>query len=148
MKKYINNLEDILAEQIIIRISSGVLILLIFLIILIMTGNLYACLTLLGISFCLLISGIYMLYNCIIKNILCISGECISVEYHGFLRKRKLIYLEVEGNIVKLSIQKRRLRIAVGDTVTVYIYAKAPIIPCSDGLLINQYYAIKVGGNN
>ncbi len=146
MRKHLKALPEVLQRQFWFRILPGVLFLGLFIFAWIMVGELYACVTLIVISLMMLISGGMLLYNCSRGRYLCVIGECTGADYSRVLRRLKHIYIEAEGKTIKLPMRKLKGKLSEGDTVTVYISVNAPVIPCSDGYLINQYYAIEIGG--
>ena len=73
-----------------------------------------------------------------------VSGICENIEFTGIRRRVKSITLKLEENTIKVSARHKIKKLKVGDTVIVYLSAKAPVYPQDDGYVVFNYYAMEV----
>lgn len=73
---------------------------------------------------------------------LCIKGSCVGIETVGRKKQIRSIQLMMDGITLKIPIRYRLKRIAIGDTVYVYLSEKTPVYQWESGYMICSYYAV------
>lgn len=76
---------------------------------------------------------------------MCVEGICEHIETTGLRKRIKSITIELAENKLKIMIRHRIKRIAVGDTVVVYLAESTQVYDRDDGYLIGSYYALDIG---
>lgn len=147
MKERFKQLPEILQKQIIIRFAVAALFTLLFFVILFGFGDVYLYIPCLFFAGFLIVNAIWLLYNSVRGNYVSVSGVCTHIEATPIRRRIKSITLEYEDETPKqltISIRERMKRLAVGDTVIVYLSEKTPVYNRDGGYLIYGYYAIEI----
>ena len=137
MKERFYELPAPLQKQIAIRIVGGAVFLLLFVIILLGFRDFYFSLPCLLLSGFLLINGIRLCYNSFAGNYMCIQGTCEKIETVG-------IWVQLEGNVVKIPIRQRMKVLSIGDTVIIYLSDKTPVYEHEGNYMICSYYALGI----
>ena len=124
MKERFLNIPAPLQKQIFLR-ALGTLI---GIAIMIFAGRGDVILLLPGIAILLmfLVSACSLTIRCLDGKYLVLKGQCIQVERSLVRKNIKAIYLQAQNHTVKLSSQIPK-RIAVGDSITLYISNDAPV---------------------
>lgn len=73
-----------------------------------------------------LVSACSLTICCLDEKYLVLKGQCIHIERTPIRKNIKAIYLQAQNHTVKLSSQIPK-RIAVGDSITLYISNDAPV---------------------
>ena len=84
-----------------------------------------------------------LLRRCLSGQYIAVSGVCLSVERTGLRRRVKSLDVSAPPHTVKCLPRGRLSGIAVGDTVTLYIAASAPVYERDGCLLLYGCLAIE-----
>ena len=144
MKERFYELPAPLQKQIAIRIVGGAVFLLLFVIILLGFRDFYFSLPCLLLSGFLLINGIRLCYNSFAGTYMCIQGTCEKIETAGLRKRTKGIWVQLEGNVVKIPIRQRMKVLSIGDTVIIYLSDKTPVYEHEGNYMICSYYALGI----
>ncbi len=144
MKERFKQIPSVLQKQILLRFAAGVLFLILFAVILFNFRDHYLYLPCLVFAGFLIVNGALLFYNSIIGNYICVQGICEQIEVTGFRKRVKEIYVDLEQNTLRIAIRHRIKRIAVGDTIIVYLSDKTPVYEQHDGYMVCSYYAIEI----
>lgn len=142
MKEKFYGLPAPLQKQIAIRIAGGAVFLLLFVSILLGFRDFYFSLPCLLLSGFLLINGIRLCYNSFAGNYMCIQGICEKIETVGIRKRIRGIWVQLEGNAVKIPIRQRMKVLSIGDTVIIYLSDKTPVYEHEGSYMICSYYAL------
>lgn len=134
-----------LQKQIINRFAAGLLFVFLFLVILFCFWDVYLFLPCVFFAVFLIVNAILLFYNSYKGNYVCVEGICEHIETTGLRKRIKSITLELAENKLKIMIRHRIKRIAVGDTVVVYLAESTQVYDRDDGCLIGSYYALDIG---
>lgn len=133
-----------LQKQILYRLGlAAVFLLLFFIMWLEFTDEPYLYVPCLLIALFLSVDGGLLLFNTLKKKYLAIEGKCEYIEVTGIRKRVKSVTLIVGFNRLIIPIRQRMKRLAVGDTVIVYVSDKAPVYEYENGYVIDSYYAIE-----
>lgn len=142
---YIKQLPEALRTQLLIRVGSGTVAMLVFFVVLLMTGEFTFALPCLILSVFLFVNCWTLLRSIIIGSYLCVSGPCVEVEKVGFRRRIKSITVRLGEKLVVVPIRRRINKLSPGTTVTLYVSEKTPVYE-KDGLChIYEFLAISFG---
>lgn len=147
MKEWFMQVPEALQKRIMICFAIAVLFIILFFVTLFGFGDLYLYSPCLFFAILFIISTIWLLYNSIKSNYVSVSGVCTHIEVSPIRKRIKSIILEYEDETPKqltIPIRERMKRLAVGDTVIVYLSKKAPVYNRDGGYLIYSYYAIEI----
>lgn len=142
MKERFKQIPEELQKQILLRFLVGVLFLILFVVILFCFWDYYLYLPCLFFAGYLIVNGAALFYNSIIGNYICVQGVCEQIDVTGIRKRVKNIYIGMERNTLCVTIKHRIKRVAVGDTIIVYLSEKTPVYEQHDGYMICSYYAI------
>ena len=135
-----------LQKQIISRFATGLLFVFLFFIILFCFWDIYLFLPSAFFAVFLIVNAILLFYNSYKGNYICVEGCCEHIETTGLRKRVKSITLElVEKNKLRIMIRHRIKRLAVGDTVVVYLAKSTQVYDQDGGYLIGNYYALDIG---
>ena len=139
---YLKQLPQALQMQLLLRTGSGVLAMVLFLVVLLSSGEFTFALPCLILSILMFAHSWTLLRCVIVGNFLCVSGPCEEIERVGFRRRIKTITVRLGDKRVVIPIRRRVKNLAVGTTVTLYVSEKTPIYE-NDGLChIYEYLAM------
>lgn len=144
MKERFKQIPEVLQKQIILRFATGVLFLILFAVVFFCFRDYYLYLPCLFFAGFLIVNGGVLFYNSIIGNYICVQGVCEQIDVTGFRKRIKDIYISLEQNTLRITIKHRIKRVAVGDTIIVYLSDKTPVYEQNDGYMICSYYAIEI----
>lgn len=144
MKEKFKQIPEVLQRQIMFRFAAGVLFLILFAVILFCFRDYYLYLPCLFFAGFMIVNGGFLFYNSIIGNYICVQGVCEQVDVTGLRKRVKSIYVDLEQNTLRIMIKHRIKRIAIGDTIIVYLSEKTPVYEQHDGYMICSYYAIEI----
>lgn len=144
MKEKFKKIPEALQKQVVLQFAVGVLFLILFAVILFCFRDYYLYLPCLIFACYLIVNGGFLLYNSIVGNYICVQGVCEQIDVTGFRKRIKDIYISLEQNTLCITIKHRIKRVAVGDTIIVYLSDKTPVYEQHDGYMICSYYAIEI----
>ena len=143
MKKAHKAIPEPIRRQIRLRMFSGVVIGIIFMIAWITTGQFQVCSMLLFLAILILVNGSLMLYHCSKGRFLHLFGKCVDMERTGIFGRTKRIHVETENTIVSIPMHRNLNQLHIGDTVHIYLSEKTPLMIYNDMYVINHLYAVK-----
>ena len=144
MREKLKSIPFPLQKQIIIRFATGLLFVFLFFVILFCFWDVYLFLPCAFFAVFLIVNAIFLFYNSYKGNYVCVEGICEHIETIGLRKRIKSITLELVENKLRIMIRHRIKRIAVGDTVIVYLAKSTQVYEPDDGYLINNYYALDI----
>lgn len=142
---YFRQLPEALRIQLLMRLGSGVAALVLFLLILLVTGEFTFALPCLILSVFMVANSWSLLHSVIVGSYLCVSGSCEEIERVGLRQKIKSITIRLGDRLVVVPVRRRIKKLLPGTMVTLYVSEKTPVYE-KDGLChIYEYYAISFG---
>ena len=128
MKDKFRQFPQVLQKQILIRLTAGIVSLLMLVIILLYRGGLELMFPCIGFSSVFFISALQLYARCDEKNYVVIRGTCTEIEKTGLRRKVKDIYVKEDQFTVRIVRPSMKLRsLNVGDCITIYLADNAPV---------------------
>lgn len=128
MKDKFRQFPQVLQKQILIRLTAGIVSLLMLVIILLYRGGLELMFPCIGFSSVFFISALQLYARCDEKNYVVIKGTCMEIEKTGLRRKVKDIYVKEDQFTVRIVRPSMKLRsLNVGDRITIYLADNAPV---------------------
>lgn len=128
MKDKFRQFPQVLQKQILIRLTAGIVSLLMLVIILLYQGGLELMFPCIGFSAVFFISALQLYAHCDEKNYVVIRGICTEIEKTGLRRKVKDIYVKEDQFTVRIVRPTMKLRsLNVGDRITIYLADNAPV---------------------
>ena len=128
MKDKFRQFPKVLQKQILIRLTAGIVSLLMLVIILLYRGGLELMFPCIGFSAVFFISALQLYARCDEKNYVVIRGACTEIEKTGLRRKVKDIYVKEDQFTVRIVRPPMKLRsLNVGDRITIYLADNAPV---------------------
>ena len=132
-----------LQTQILRRAAACASSLALFALSLIVYGDLWLCLSFVAFAAVFAAMTALLLRRCLSGQYIAVSGVCLSVERTGLRRRVKSLDVSAPPHTVKCLPRGRLSGIAVGDTVTLYIAASAPVYERDGCLLLYGCLAIE-----
>ena len=128
MKDKFRQFPQVLQKQILIRLTAGIVSLLMLVIILLYRGGLELMFPCIGFSSVFFISALQLYARCDEKNYVVIKGICTEIEKTGLRRKVKDIYVKEDQFTVRIVRPSMKLRsLNVGDRITIYLADNVPV---------------------
>lgn len=128
MKDKFRQFPQVLQKQILIRLTAGIVSLLMLVIILLYRGGIELMFPCIGFSSIFFISALQLYTRCYEKNYVVIKGTCTEIEKTGLRRKVKDIYVKEDQFTVRIVRPSMKLRsLNVGDRITIYLADNAPV---------------------
>lgn len=128
MKDKFRQFPLVLQKQILIRLTAGIVSLLMLVIILLYRGGIELMFPCIGFSSIFFISALQLYARCDEKNYVVIKGTCTEIEKTGLRRKVKDIYVKEDQFTVRIVRPTMKLRsLNVGDRITIYLADNAPV---------------------
>lgn len=128
MKDKFRQFPKVLQKQILIRLTAGIVSLLMLVIILLYRGGLELMFPCIGFSSVFFISALQLYARCDEKNYVVIKGTCTEIEKTGLRRKVKDIYVKEDQFTVRIVRPTMKLRsLNIGDRITIYLADNAPV---------------------
>ena len=128
MKDKFRQFPQVLQKQILIRLTAGIVSLLMLVIILLYRGGIELMFPCIGFSSVFFISALQLYARCDEKNYVVIKGTCTEIEKTGLRRKVKEIYVKEDQFTVRIVRPSMKLRsLNVGDRITIYLADNAPV---------------------
>lgn len=143
MKEKLYSLPRPLQKQVLIRLAAGAVFIFLMIVVLICSRDLYFALPCALLSGYLLINGGRVFYHGYRGDYIRIQGICEEIETVGIRKRIKNIRIAFDGYSVKIPVRQRMKRLAVGDTVIVYLSEKAPVYEQDGGYMICSYDALE-----
>lgn len=129
--------------QILRRTAACAVSMLLFALALIVYGDLWLCLSFAAFAAVFAAMTALLLRRCLSGQYVAVSGVCLSVERTGLRRRVKSLTVSAPPHTVKCLPRGKLSGIAVGDTVTLYIAANAPVYERDGCLLVDGCMAIE-----
>lgn len=128
MKDKFRHFPQVLQKQILIRLTAGIVSLMMLVIILLYRGGLELMFPCIGFSAVFFISALQLYARCDEKNYVVIRGTCTEIEKTRLRRKVKDIYVKEDQFTVRIVRPTMKLRsLNVGDRITIYLADNAPV---------------------
>ena len=143
MKARFLSLPGALQTQILRRAAACTACLALFALALMVYGDLWLCLSFAAFAAVFAAVMAMLLRRCLSGQYVAVSGVCLSVERTGLRRRAKSLTIASPPHTVKCLLRGKLSGIAVGDTVTLYIAASAPVYERDGGLLLDGCMAIE-----
>lgn len=143
MKARFLSLPGALQAQILRRAAACVASVLLFALTLMVYGDLWMCLSFAAFAAVFAAMTALLLRRCLSGQYVAVSGVCLSVERTGLRRRAKSLTIASPPHTVKCLLRGKLSGIAVGDTVTLYIKASAPVYERGGCLLLDGCMAIE-----
>lgn len=143
MKEKLYSLPRPLQKQVLIRLAAGTVFIFLMIVVLICSRDLYFALPCALLSGYLLLNGGRVFYQGYRGDYVRIQGICEEIETIGIRKRIKSIRIAFDGYSVKIPVRQRMKRLAVGDTVIVYLSEKAPVYEQDGGYMICSYDALE-----
>lgn len=143
MKAQILSLPGALQTQILRRAAACASSLTLFALSLIVYGDLWLCLSLAAFAAVFAAMTSLLLRRCLSGQYVAVSGVCLSVERTGLRRRVKSLTVSAPPHTVKCLPRGKLSGISVGDTVTLYVAASAPVYERDGFLLLDGCLAIE-----
>lgn len=143
MKARILSLPGALQTQILRRAAACTASLALFVLALMVYGDLWLCLSFAAFAAVLAAMTALLLRRCLSGQYVAVSGKCLSVERTGLRRRAKSLDVSAPPHTVKCLPRGRLSGIAVGDTVSLYVAANAPVYERDGCLLLDGCMAIE-----
>ena len=142
MKEIFYGFPGPLRRQVLAQFVTGTVFWLLSVVIQITTHDIWFSFPCVLLAGCLFFSGV-RLYCCGRNGAyICIKGSCVKIETVGRKKKIRSIQLMVDGITLKIPIRYRLKRLAVGDTVSVYLSDKTPVYQWENGYFVCNYYTM------
>lgn len=143
MKARFLSLPGALQAQILRRAAAYMASLALFVLALIVYGDLWLCLSFAAFAAVFAAMTALLLRRCLSGQYIAVSGVCLSVERTEPRRRVKSLTVSAPPHTVKCLPRGKLSSIAVGDTVTLYIAANAPVYERDGCLLLDGCMAIE-----
>ena len=143
MKARILSLPGALQAQILRRAAACAACIALFALALMVYGDLWLCLSFAAFAAVFASMTALLLRRCLSGQYVAVRGVCLSVERTGLRRRVKSLTVLAPPHKVKCLLRGKLSGIAVGDTVTLYVAASAPVYERDGGLLLDGCMAIE-----
>ena len=146
MKEKFQQLPSVLQKQLITRMTFGTIILILTMVILFFTWDLFLFLPSMLLSVYIITNSCILLFRYIKENYITVQGVCFEIETKGIRKRIKSFYMTSEKKTLRIPIWQRIRHLRTGDTVIIYLSEKAPIYECDSIFTICSYYALHIQG--
>lgn len=143
MKARILSLPGALQTQILRRAAACAVSMLLFALDFMFYGDLWLCLSFAAFAAAFAAMTALLLRRCLSGQYVAVGGVCLSVERTVLRRRVKSLTVSAPPHTVKCLLRGKLSGIAVGDTVTLYIAASAPVYERGGCLLLDGCMAIE-----
>ena len=143
MKARFLSLPGALQAQILRRAAACAACIALFALALMVYGDLWLCLSFVAFAAVVAAVTALLLRHGLSGQYVAVSSLCLSVERTGLRRRAKSLTIASPPHTVKCLLRGKLSGIAVGDTVTLYIAASAPVYERDGGLLLDGCIAIE-----
>ena len=144
MKAAFENIPAPLQKQTLIRLSFGVLFLLLLFVLLFVARDLYILLPCAGASIFFTVSALMLFRRAILGEYITVSGICKSVGVTPVKRRAKYLILQTGEHTIQVSLRSRLRTFSAGAAVDLYVAQDTPIYE-KDGIqILYSYLAINI----
>ena len=143
MKEKWKGLEDIFKKQVLYRIGTGTLFILCSIWIMLLYKNIYFMLPSFITAVFLWLNGCWLFREVNLKRYVVVEGKCSKIERVPISKHVKSIYLETEGEVVKVIMRNQRKTPEVGAQIRVYVHECSPVYDQEEYKLICTYLALE-----
>ena len=143
MLQEFKSLPEPLQKQILIRLGLGAVFAVLLVAVVSTVRDIYLWLPCAGLMLFFLVTAILLLRRALLGDYVIIDGECVEVGVTTLKRRAKFLVLETEAGKIKVLMQNRRRKIAVGDGVKLYVAKNTPIYEHNGSQMIYTYIAIE-----
>ena len=144
IRDYFKKIPSSLQEQVLIRFGIGVVLGILSLGIIIYTKIWILGLPSLILMFFMIVNSLYLLYNCSRGRYIAVTGKCMEVERTGAKRRVKSLCMTTEEGVIRIVLSNRWSVPLVGDMITIYLPAEAPVYEVDGRYCIYYFYALEV----
>ena len=144
MKKIFQSLPSPVQKQAILRVGGGLLFMILFIIMLIMSRDFTMSLPALVVAIFLFINVGVILYTFLKGKYISVEGTCLRLDTTEIRKRAKTLYIAVEEGVVKIQLKQKTPKTEIGNRIIVYLSEKAPVYEKDDMLILNNYYAIEI----
>ena len=128
MKDKFRQFPQVLQKQILIRLTAGIVSLMMLVIILLYRGSLELMFPCIGFSALFFISALLLYIRCDEGRYVVIQGICTEIDKTGIRRKVKDIYIKGDQFTIRIARPTMKLRnLNVGDRITIYLTDNTPV---------------------
>ena len=128
MKDKFRQFPQVLQKQILIRLTAGIVSLMMLVIILLYRGSLELMFPCIGFSAVFFISALLLYIRCDEGRYVVIQGICTEIDKTGIRRKVKDIYIKGDQFTIRIARPTMKLRnLNVGDRITIYLTDNTPV---------------------
>ena len=136
-----------LQKQILYRLGYGAAILLVTVMLLFYTMELFSVLACVFIMIFFTANSFLLFRRAVIGDYVVISGECLDVTLTAIKRRTKMVILCTEDKrIIKIMIKQRLKKIDIGSKIILYVASNVPVYESSGVYLLNSYLALDMKG--
>ncbi len=129
-------------KHFIIRIGLGSAFLILFAVLLAVFRDFILSLPCIVLAFFFLGSATLLLCAHRRGDLLCVQGECVKVEKSVFRLRNKAVYLSTEHGTIKVIAFKIPRRIAVGESLDLYLKKSARVYERKGEFTVSEYVAL------
>lgn len=144
MKEKFLELPVALKKQILLRIGSAAICLLLFLTASATYYDLRLSLSFLLIGLILGTSGILLCVRLLDGHYVVVEGLCRRVERTALRRRLKAVYFSTDSQTIKVLLRHRLKRADAGDRITLYVADSTPVYEADNYTLVNGYLAMTI----
>ena len=130
-------------KQLLLRFVGGIIFIILFAIMMIMSKDFTLSLPALVVSIFLLINVVVIYHTFSNNKYIAVEGTCLRVDETEIRKRIKAIYLAADEGILKIQIKHKPPKIKEGSRVTVYMSPSTPIYEKDDIMILNNYFAIE-----
>ena len=144
MKKIFQSLPSPVQKQVILRLGGGLLFMILFIIMLIMSRDFTMSLPALVVDIFLFTNVGVILYTFLKGKYISVEGTCLRLDTTEIRKRAKALYIAVDEGVVKIQLKQKIPKTEIGNMIIVYLSEKAPVYEKDDMLILNNYYAIEI----
>lgn len=144
MKKKLRKLPEALQRQVVYRLMAGIVFIFLFFITLVCFWDFYFCIPCFILAVFLILNGAGLFYQGCKGSYLEVRGICRKIETAGIRKRIKSVTLTLGQNTLKILVRQKIGKLAVGDTVIIYLSDKAPVYEQDGSHMICSYYAMEI----
>lgn len=144
MKKIFQSLPSPIQKQVILRLGGGLLFMILFIIMLIMSRDFTMSLPALVVAVFLFINVGVILYTFLKGKYISVEGTCLRLDTTEIRKRAKALYIAVDEGVVKIQLKHKIPKAEIGNRIIVYLSEKAPVYEKDDILILNNYYSIEI----
>ena len=147
MRKAFRQIPEPLQRQILYRLGWGAAVLLLTIVLLSYTAELYSVLFCTAVIIFCVVSAFMLFRRAVIGDYVVISGICSEVAVTPVKKRTKMITLRTEdGRTLKVMIKQRLKKAKPGDMIILYVATEMPIHESDGEPLIYSYLTLEAKG--